>query len=76
MVVGVIDGVNTAKLNVNDLSVCQGNGWAYHPSAVDDEAAKQLAHPMVIAGDHPLVSTPESQSLIANKLNSIMANNQ
>lgn len=76
VVVGMIDGANTSKLSVNDLSVCQGNGWAYHPSAVDDEAAKQLAHPMVIAGDHPLVSPPESQSLIQNKLTSIMANNQ
>ena len=76
VVVGVIDGANTNKLNVNDMSVCQGNGWRWANDAIDDEAAKQMAHPLVIAGDHPLVSQPESNSLIANKLSSIMTNNQ
>lgn len=76
VVVGVIDGANTAKLNVNDLSVCQGNSWRWSADSIDDEAAKLLGHPMVIASDHPLVSPPESASLIQNKLSSIMANNQ
>lgn len=75
-VVGVLDGPNTVKLTVNDLAVAFGNSWRWCPTAVDDEAAKALGHPMVIAGDHPLVSPPENTSLVMNKLNSIMSNNQ
>lgn len=76
LVVGVIDGPNTAKLSVNDVGVAYGNGWRWLETAVDDEAAKALGHPLVIGGDHPLVSTPESAGLIQNKLSSIMNNNQ
>jgi hypothetical protein len=76
VVVGAADGPNTVKLTVNDLAVCYGNSWTWWKDSIDDEAAKALGHPMVIGGDHPLVSPPENTSLVMNKLNSIMNNNQ
>lgn len=74
--VGLIDGPNTVKLSLNEVSVCYGNGWRWDTNCVDDEAAKSMGHPLVIGGDHPLVSSTDANSLISSKIGSILDNNR
>ena len=65
-----------ATLVANDVSVCFGNGWKWDPNCVDDEALKVMGHPLIIGGDHPLVSTTETSDLISKKIGSVINNNQ
>lgn len=74
--VGLIDGANTIKLSLNEVSVCYGNGWRWDTTCVDDDAARSMGHPLVIGGDHPLVSSSDDSQLISSKIGSILDNNR
>lgn len=72
--VGVMNGPITTKLSVMDAHVCWGNQWRWDASCVDDQAAANAGHPLVVGEGHPLVSA--GSGVMNQKIASIMNNAQ